>query len=96
MELQRAGLLRFSLIVGASVADDARHSRASANLIGTALQLAGEGLYNYFNLDDLQAWMQTSTWGNKSRHRSLQDMPTGTGKAPFRLVIRDELATANV
>ncbi|MNU00109.1 hypothetical protein D3C72_2431560 [compost metagenome] len=27
---------------------------------------------------------------------AVESMPTGTGKAPFRLVFRDELATANV
>ncbi|MGY4664786.1 hypothetical protein ACVWZ9_005580 [Pseudomonas chlororaphis] len=49
---------------------------ARANLIGliaTALQLVGEGLYNYFNLDDLQKWMESSVWGNKSKQRSVQD-----------------------
>ncbi|MBX8498227.1 toxin VasX [Pseudomonas cichorii] len=42
-------------------------------LIGTALQLVGEGLYNYFNLDDLQKWMQTSVWGTKTLQRTIQD-----------------------
>lgn len=42
-------------------------------LIGTALQLLGEGLYNYFNLDDLQKWMESSAWGNKSKQRNAQD-----------------------
>ncbi|WP_150113653.1 toxin VasX [Pseudomonas sp. GM30] len=49
---------------------------ARANLIGliaTALQLVGEGLYNYFNLDDLQKWMKSSVWGNESKNRSFQD-----------------------
>lgn len=49
---------------------------ARANLIGliaTALQLVGEGLYNYFNLDDLQKWMESSVWGNKTKNRSVQD-----------------------
>lgn len=32
-------------------------------LIGTALQLVGEGLRNYFNLDELQKWLQASAWG---------------------------------
>ncbi|MDD2050833.1 hypothetical protein, partial [Pseudomonas putida] len=49
---------------------------ARANLIGlvaTALQLVGEGLFNYFNLDDLQKWMQTSVWGNNTTQRSMQE-----------------------
>ena len=49
---------------------------ARANLIGliaTALQLVGEGLYNYFNLDDLQKWMRSSAWGNKTENRTAQD-----------------------
>ncbi|AIL61020.1 toxin VasX [Pseudomonas alkylphenolica] len=65
-------------------------------LIGTALQLAGEGLYNYFNLDDLQAWMQTSTWGNKSRQRSLQDEWSELAKVvqkPTCELIRDNKRT---
>ncbi|WP_395593564.1 toxin VasX [Pseudomonas sp. B26140] len=49
---------------------------ARANLIGliaTALQLVGEGLYNYFNLDDLQKWMKSSVWGSETENRSFQD-----------------------
>ncbi|WP_143515901.1 hypothetical protein [Pseudomonas sp. R37(2017)] len=42
-------------------------------LIGTALQLMGQGLYNYFNLDDLQKWMMTSAWGNATTQRALQE-----------------------
>jgi hypothetical protein len=34
-------------------------------LIGTALQLVGEGLYNYFNLDELQKWLQKPAPGAK-------------------------------
>ncbi|WP_415265105.1 hypothetical protein, partial [Pseudomonas serbica] len=49
---------------------------AKANLvglIGTALQLVGEGLYNYFNLDALQKWLQASAWGTASLQRSLAE-----------------------
>jgi len=42
-------------------------------LIGTALQLVGEGLYNYFNLNDLQKWLQASAWGKASLQRSLPE-----------------------
>lgn len=47
-----------------------------ANLIGliaTALQLVGEGLFNYFNLDDLQKWMESCAWGRKTKQRNAQD-----------------------
>ena len=42
-------------------------------LIGTALQLVGEGLYNYFNLDELQKWLQASAWGKANLQRSLAE-----------------------
>jgi hypothetical protein len=42
-------------------------------LIGTALQLTGEGFYNYFNLDELQKWLQASAWGTQNLQRNLQD-----------------------
>lgn len=47
-----------------------------ANLVGliaTALQLTGEGLYNYFHRDAMQTWLETSVWGVQSLQRSLQD-----------------------
>lgn len=47
-----------------------------ANLVGliaTALQFAGEGLYNYFHRDAMQTWLETSVWGVQSLQRSLQD-----------------------
>lgn len=49
---------------------------ARANLIGivgTALQLIGEGLYNYFNLDELKKWLHHSAWGYDTLDRSLED-----------------------
>ncbi|WP_339539189.1 hypothetical protein [Pseudomonas sp. RA_15y_Pfl2_54] len=49
---------------------------AQANLIGligTALQLLGEGFYNYFNLDALQKWLQASAWGTANQQRSLSE-----------------------
>jgi hypothetical protein len=42
-------------------------------LIGTALQLTGEGFYNYFNLDELQKWLQASAWGTANLQRSLPE-----------------------
>lgn len=41
-------------------------------LIGSALQLLGEGLYNYFYLDDLQTWMHSSLWGRQTAQRSVE------------------------
>jgi hypothetical protein len=49
---------------------------ARANLvgvIGTALQLIGEGLYNYFNLDEMKKWLHHSAWGQDNLNRSLED-----------------------
>jgi hypothetical protein len=49
---------------------------ARANLIGivgTALQLIGEGLYNYFNLDEMKKWLHHSAWGYDTLDRSLED-----------------------
>ncbi len=34
-------------------------------LISTALQLGGESLYNYFNLDDQQRWLLGCLWGKE-------------------------------
>ncbi|WP_240994244.1 hypothetical protein [Pseudomonas viridiflava] len=34
-------------------------------LISAALQLGGETLYNYFNLDDQQRWLLSSLWGKE-------------------------------
>ncbi|MDH1263802.1 toxin VasX [Pseudomonas sp. GD03944] len=42
-------------------------------LIGTALQLVGEGLYNYYNLDALKRWMQSGIWGIKPQPQSLEE-----------------------
>lgn len=65
-------------------------------LIGTALQLVGEALYNYFNLDDLQKWMESSVWGNKTQHRDMQDEWCALAKVvqkPTCELIRDEKQT---
>ncbi len=65
-------------------------------LIGTALQLVGEGLYNYFNLDDLQKWMESSVWGNTSQHRDMQDEWCELAKVvqkPTCELIRDDKQT---
>lgn len=72
---------------------------ARANLIGliaTALQLVGEGLYNYFNIDELQKWMESSVWGNKSKHRNVQDEWNELAKVvqkPTCELIRDDKHT---
>ncbi|WP_339539716.1 toxin VasX [Pseudomonas sp. RA_15y_Pfl2_54] len=70
-----------------------------ANLIGliaTALQLVGEGLFNYFNLDDLQKWMESSVWGNKTKQRNVQDEWNELAKVvqkPTCELIRDDKLT---
>ncbi|MDY7560602.1 hypothetical protein QN382_00885 [Pseudomonas sp. 10B1] len=49
---------------------------ARANLIGIigmALQMAGQGIYNYFNLDDTKKWLHHSVWGLDNLNRSLED-----------------------
>lgn len=49
---------------------------ARANLIGiiaTGLQLSGEALYNYFNLDSMKKWMLGSIWGRESLGMSLDE-----------------------
>lgn len=49
---------------------------ARANLIGiaaTGIQLIGEGLYNYFNLDPMKKWVLGSTWGQKPLGLSLEE-----------------------
>jgi len=72
---------------------------ARANLIGlvgTALQLTGEGLYNYFHQTALQAWMATGTWGNQSSQRSLQDEWSALAKVvqqPTCELVRDDKKT---
>lgn len=65
-------------------------------LIGTALQLAGEGFYNYFNLDALQKWLQASAWGTASLQRNLQEDWTALAKVvqqPTCELIRDDQRT---
>ncbi|MCD5974310.1 toxin VasX [Pseudomonas quasicaspiana] len=49
---------------------------ARANLIGiaaTGLQLSGEALYNYFNLDSLKKWVRGSIWGRENLGLSLDE-----------------------
>jgi hypothetical protein len=46
------------------------------NLIGfvlTALQLAGEAIYNYNNKSKLDKWLSESAWGHKNANHSLRD-----------------------
>ncbi|MDY7566403.1 hypothetical protein QN400_10240 [Pseudomonas sp. RTC3] len=42
-------------------------------VIGMALQLVGEGLYNYFNLDGMKKWMHHSAWGHDDVKQGLED-----------------------
>lgn len=62
-------------------------------LIGTALQLLGEGLYNYFNLEPLQKWLQASAWGTANLQRSLSEDWSALAKVvqqPTCELIREE------
>ena len=65
-------------------------------LIGTALQLSGEGFYNYFNLDELQKWLQASAWGTQNLRRSLPEDWSALAKVvqqPTCELIRDDKRT---
>jgi hypothetical protein len=65
-------------------------------LIGTALQLAGEGAYNYFNLDELQKWLRDSAWGITPGAGTLQDDWSALARVvqkPTCTLIRDEKRT---
>jgi hypothetical protein len=49
---------------------------ARANLAGiaaTGIQLTGEAIYNYFNLDAMKKWIRDSIWGRESSGLSLED-----------------------
>ncbi|MEB0048062.1 MULTISPECIES: toxin VasX [unclassified Pseudomonas] len=65
-------------------------------LVGTALQLTGEGFYHYFNVDDLQQWFQASAWGKKNLHRGLPEDWSALAKAvqqPTCELVRDDKST---
>lgn len=65
-------------------------------LIGTALQLLGEGLYNYFHRDELQKWLEACVWGTGNLNRSLQDDWSALARAvqqPTCELIRDPKKT---
>lgn len=65
-------------------------------LIGTALQLLGEGLYNYFHRDELQKWLEACVWGTGNLNRSLQDDWSALARAvqqPTCELIRDAKKT---
>ena len=42
-------------------------------IIGMMLQMVGEGLYNYFNLDEVKKWLHHSAWGYENLNRSLEE-----------------------
>jgi len=49
---------------------------ARANLAGiaaTGIQLTGEAIYNYFNLDAMKKWVRDSIWGRENSGLSLED-----------------------
>ncbi|MHC8361319.1 toxin VasX [Pseudomonas sp. LS2P72] len=55
----------------------------------TALQLGGEALYNYFNLDDQQRWMQGSCWGIENKQWDMAKHAQGLAEVNLRPIITD-------
>ncbi|WP_223554465.1 toxin VasX [Pseudomonas sp. BF-R-01] len=55
----------------------------------TALQLGGEALYNYFNLDDQQRWMQSCCWGIENKQWDMKTHAQGLAEANLRPVVTD-------
>ncbi|WP_434457593.1 hypothetical protein JQR85_01655 [Stutzerimonas urumqiensis] len=56
----------------------------------TALQLGGEALYNYFNLDDQQRWMLGCCWGMEEKGWDWPAHAQGLAEANLRPVIEDK------
>ncbi|CAI8722987.1 PH domain-containing protein [Pseudomonas sp. IT-P44] len=55
----------------------------------SALQLAGESIYNYFNLDDQQNWMISSCWGKENKNWDMDTHKQGLAESNLRPVITD-------
>ncbi|MBJ7435820.1 MAG: hypothetical protein JHC54_08735 [Acinetobacter sp.] len=55
----------------------------------TALQLGGESLYNYFNLDDQQRWMLNCCWGQEDAEWDIYKHYQGLAEASLRPVVSD-------
>ncbi|WP_460064020.1 toxin VasX [Pseudomonas sp. S2_H08] len=55
----------------------------------TALQLGGESLYNYFNLDDQQRWMSNSCWGLENKDWDMSKHAQMLAEVNLRPVIVD-------
>lgn len=70
-----------------------------ANLMGiaaTALQLLGEGLFNYFNMDALNKWVLHGTWGQQPLDLSLEEdwqKLASIVQQPFCQLIRTDQST---
>lgn len=65
-------------------------------LIGTALQLAGEALYNYVHRDAMQKWLEDSAWGTGNLQRTLQDDWSALARAvqqPYGAFVRNAKGT---
>lgn len=65
-------------------------------LIGTALQLSGEALHNYFHRDAMQQWLEESAWGTGNLQRSLQDDWTALARVvqqPTCVLVRNAKST---
>ncbi|WPN76821.1 toxin VasX [Pseudomonas germanica] len=57
----------------------------------SALQLGGESLYNYFNLDDQQRWMLNCCWGVENKNWDMTTHSQILAEANLRPTITDEL-----
>lgn len=55
----------------------------------TALQLGGESLYNYFNLDDQQRWMLNCCWGIEDEKWDQNKHYQGLAEANLRPIVTD-------
>jgi hypothetical protein len=55
----------------------------------TALQLGGESIYNYFNLDDQQRWMLNCCWGREDGDWDIYKHYQGLAEASLRPVVSD-------
>jgi len=61
-----------------------------AGLIFTALQIGGEALYNYYNLDDQQRWMLGCCWGMEEKGWDWPAHAQGLAEANLRPDIEDK------
>jgi hypothetical protein len=59
------------------------------SLAFAALQLGGEALYNYFNLDDQQRWMQDCCWGIENKQWDMAKHAQGLAEVNLHPIVTD-------